>query len=408
MAAGSPFKKNVAIGLGILTAVSFVTGLLFAMLGGDVKDAHSRRTDTFSRSAVGHRALIDVLRAANVPVSVSRARTAQKAGSRTVLLLIEPQRDAGDPTADNMPALLRDSGAEDIIVVLPKWEPFGYHARQGWIRSVDPVPPDRIRSVLKAAHVECGVRDGDGQFTEAPFEAPTPTLDYPQVLEGVTPIVGDGVGALVGQTQAYGKRVWIISDPDVLNNAGLFQGENARFVLALLAHIVGDRALVIDETLHGFSIVEGVWPRLFEFPLVLTTLQVGLVLALLLWAGMRRFGPPAADVAELGRGRAALISNTARLLWYGGHSAAILDQFWRATVRTVRQGLHAPPQLEGAALWQWLDRVGKARGIQQSAADLADEVARITDEDGARILQNARRIARWQALMLGREASGPS
>lgn len=406
MADSSPFKKNVAIGLGVLTAVSFVTGLLFAMLGTDTKEARSRRTDTFSRSAVGHRALVDLLRAAKVPVTVSRARTAQKADSRTVLLLIEPQRDADDPTADDMPKLVRDSGADDVIVVLPKWEPFGYHDTPGWIRSVDPVPHERVRDVLKATHLpEASVEDGDGQFTDAPFDAPRPTLDYPQVLSGVEPIVGDGIGTLVGQTQAYGKRVWIISDPDVLNNAGLFQGENAQFMLALLAHIVGNRAVVIDETLHGFTIVEGVWPRLFEFPLVLTTLQVGLVLMLLLWAGMRRFGPPVADVAALGRGRAALISNTARLLWYGGHSAAVLDQFWHATLRAVRQGVHAPAHLEGPALWQWLDRVAKARGIQQSSAELAEDVAAITDEDGARILQNARRIARWHALMLGRSES---
>lgn len=401
MAEQSPFKKNVAIGLGVLTAISFVTGLLFAMLGGgEAGQVRSRRADTFSRSAVGHAALLDLLRAAKVPVSVSRARTAQKAGKRTVLMLIEPQRDADGATADDLPILLRDSGAEDVIVVMPKWQPYGHHTRDGWIQSVDPVSAQRKQGVIDAARVEGGLLDGDGAFEAPPFTAPAPTLDYPQVLDGVAAVVGDGAGALVGQTQAFGKRIWLISDPDVLNNAGLFKGENARFMLALLKHIVGDRALIIDETLHGFSMVEGVWPRLFEFPLVLTTLQVGLVIALLLWAGMRRFGPPAVDVAALGRGRAALISNTARLLWYGGHSAAILEQFWQSTLRAVRQGVHAPAHLEGPALWAWLDRVGDARGINLSAADLAEQVAEITNEDGPRILQSARRIARWHAHML--------
>ena len=46
-----------------------------------------------------------------------------------------------------------------------------------------------------------------------------------------------------------------------------------------------------------------------------------------------------------------LISNTARLLWYGGHSAGVLDQYWKATVRAVRHGVHAPANLEGEPLW---------------------------------------------------------
>lgn len=397
----APFKKNVAIGLAILAGVSFVTGLLFAILGPGVRDVQSRTTNTFSKSAVGHHGFLRLLKNTGVPVTVSRARTTQKAGAGTVLLLLEPEEKGGkDPGADDLAVILRDAAARDVVIVLPKWAPWGFHKRHDWIESVDAVGPGDVRRILSAARVEAEVRDGDGVFTPASFGGPLPTLESPRVLTGIEPVISDGVGALVGRTQAFGKRLWIVSDPDLINNMGLFDGENAGVVLALLEHIVGERALVIDETLHGFSIVEGVWPRLFEFPLVLTTLQVFLVLFLVVLAGVRRFGPPLADALALGRGRAILISNTARLLWYGGHSAGVLDQYWKATVRAVRHGVHAPANLDGEPLWYWLDRVGKARGVSESASALAEKVQGIANEDGQQILESARAIARWRAAML--------
>lgn len=399
----APFKKNVVVALAILTAVSFITGLLFAMLGPGPSEVRSRRADTFSRSAVGHHALLRLLKATDVPVSVSRARTTQKAGAGTVLLLLEPQRSVSDPTADDLPVILRDSAARDVIVVLPKWDPWGFHTRFDWIESVDPVPPTRVSGVLDAARVEADLRDGDGAFTAGPFSSLTPTITAPRVLAGLPAVVSDGTGALVARTQAYGKSIWLISDPDLFNNMGLLEGDNAAFTLALLEHIAGDRALIIDETLHGYTIVEGVWPRLFEFPLVLTTAQVGLVLLLVVLAGVRRFGPPHADTLALGRGRAVLISNTARLLWYGGHSAGVLDQYWQATVRAVRHGVHAPANLEGEPLWRWLDRVGAARGLDQTAVELAEAVRAVDDADGPGILARARAIAAWRAGMLAEE-----
>lgn len=398
--AANPFKKNVVVGLAILAAVSFITGLLFAILGPGVQDVSSRQADTFSKSAIGHHALLRLLKTTGVPVTVSRARTAQKAGPGTVLLLLEPSRTAEDAHADDLAVVLRDSAADDVVLVLPKWDPFGFHQRFDWIASADEVSERRVTDVLEAARVEARVHAGDGRFTAPAFEAPLPTVKAPRVLTGIEPVVADGVGALVGRTQAFGKRIWVISDPDFFNNMGLLEGENAAFTLALLQHIVGDRALLIDETLHGFSVVEGVWPRLFEFPLVLTTLQVGLVLLLVVLAGVRRFGPPLADTLALGRGRAVLIANTARLLWYGGHSAGVLDQYWKATVRAVRQGVHAPPHLEGAPLFTWLDRVGAARGVADSAGQLAERVQAASNTDGQQILESAQAIARWRAAML--------
>ena len=58
----APFKKNVVIALGALTAISFLAGLIYAMLGPGVQSVSSSRADTFSRSAIGHQALLRLLK----------------------------------------------------------------------------------------------------------------------------------------------------------------------------------------------------------------------------------------------------------------------------------------------------------------------------------------------------------
>ncbi|MEZ4467904.1 MAG: hypothetical protein R3F43_26550, partial [bacterium] len=190
-----------------------------------------------------------------------------------------------------------------------------------------------------------------------------------------------------------------VADPDLINNAGLLAGDNAELVLGLLAPLAEGRSLLIDETLHGFTLPPSIWIQLFRFPLVLVTLQVGLVLALVLLAGMRRFGAAVPLAPALGRGRGVLVENTARLLWFGGHNDDALDTYWAETRAEVAQRLHAPALSGPAEQAAWLDRVAEGRDLKEKVADLAAAV------DGAgreadRILAAARRIHRWRRAMI--------
>ena len=84
----------------------------------------------------------------------------------------------------------------------------------------------------------------------------------------------------------------VLSDPDMLSNHGLAHAGNPTAALAMLSELDRDGGpVVIDETLHGYGREPSVYRSLFDFPMLLATLQVALTVGVLLWAGMARFGP---------------------------------------------------------------------------------------------------------------------
>jgi hypothetical protein len=102
-------------------------------------------------------------------------------------------------------------------------------------------------------------------------------------------------------------------------------------------------------------------------------------------------------------GRATLIGNAAGLLLFGGHAAEILGRYLTVTFADVASRVHAPAQFGGAALDQWLERIGKARNVGREPAQLrrdAELAATAGSADDRRLLHAARDLYRWKREML--------
>ena len=161
----------------------------------------------------------------------------------------------------------------------------------------------------------------------------------------------------------------------------------------------------MDETLHdhGLGRPESFWKQLFAFPLALTLAQVIAGILVFVWAGAGRFGAPVPLPPPIEPGKRVLIDNTAELLRFGGHTHHILSRYYRATVTEVARRLHAPPAMGSAELREWLERVGKARGLSVGLraieADLA-ELGRYHRGREHQLVAVATRIHRWRRGML--------
>src|SRR5262249_19925555 len=157
----------------------------------------------------------------------------------------------------------------------------------------------------------------------------------------------------------------VLSDPDILSNHGLGEGDNARLALEVLEHARESwRSVVVDETLHGFERIPSLWGELFAFPLLPAGVQGAVALLLLVWSGLGRFGRPGAGPAGLAPGKGVLIENTALLLRSAGHSAYSLGRYFDATLAEVARALHAPAFARGGETDAWLLEVGRKRGVR--------------------------------------------
>jgi hypothetical protein len=424
-----PFNRTALAWVVGLSGVSLVAALVFVVLGGELVRVESAEADAYSRSALGHEAFVEMLRRLDVPVLVSRHSSVARAGEDAVLAFLEPRPWT---LGDSEPSLLAHVWTRmgPTLVVLPKYEAVPLGGHPAWIERVNWIGRERVESVVEALGVTARVVRVEGSIGSEAWRlqeeavAVAPTLSRPQLLvpgpaaqkvDGRELIAApEGVFALELRT-AFGAPILVVSDPDIFATHGLGDGDNALLAFALVEYLrEGEAAVVIDETLHGHEVRPTVWRELVEFPLVLATAHGVLLLVVLAWAAVRRFGAPERPPPAIEPGKGFLIENTAELLRYGGHSGHTLRRYWFNTLQEVGQRLNAPSHLGSVELRRWLDELATERGVEPPVEELGlavDELGVASERrQGRAVLRLARRIHDWRKDMLDgpRRDSRPS
>ncbi len=397
MVQDAEFSPKVVIWLITVGLLSFA-GAIYFVIYGDEGIARTSGANSFSYSAIGHRAFVETLRRTDVPVLVSRDDSAAKAGRSALLVVAEPRWRA--PTDDTVDDLL---SADTLLIVLPKWQGRPDEANPRWLEFAVPLPRAEVEETLRRAVPGARVRRIAGSVSWQPGRfGVSPTLSVPQLIEtaALTPIVASDRGLLLGELVHGGQRIWILSDPDILSNHGLGRGDNSVLTSRLIDALrPPGGAVIIDETIHGFRRASGLWHTLFEFPFVVSTILALAAIIVLSWAATGRFGAPIPAQRSLPPGKTALIDNTANLLRYGGHGPEILRRYQSVTLRDVARRLHAPRNLDEDALVDWVDRVGEARGVRAKYRNLRHEAearAGAANADNPRLALAAQNLYRWK------------
>ncbi len=395
MADGAPFATRTVWWLIAVGALSFAGASIFTVLNDRVR---STGANAFSVSAIGHRALVETLERLGVPVIVSRYRSAEKARPGTVLVVAEPtNRGQTDAEFESL------FYAPDVLYVLPTRQGEPADDMPAWLRSVDWVGLGDVDRALHVVHSGGGIERHDGQVRwTANRLGPNPEIDQPQLIVGssLTPIVASDGGILVGETRRGDNRIWVLSDPDILANHGLARGDNAALAMALLDGLRRPGgAVVFDETHHGFVQRPSLWRSAFRLPFAIVSVEALIAMAVLMWAAAGRFGAPVPVPRPYKSGKAALIDNAANLLETGGVAGDVFARYVASVQRDVARRLHAPRRLDARELVDWLDRIGRARGLDETLGALmreADDLMQRARADDARLLRVARRLNRWR------------
>ncbi len=399
----NPFSKTTLWVVISIAIVSLIVTVVLTVTADDPTSHHSAGTDGYSTSAIGHRALVELHEKLAVPVVVSRNASAEKAKSG-LLIIAEPNTADG---TDRLKAML--ANAPNVLVVLPKW--FGY-AKPGarWIGTAriccwSPTSTPWSRPSASARASETFVRrDASPPSWDVKDGLPAPSVKYPQTIpiDYVEPVISTGNHVLLGHFELDGKEVWILTDPDVINNAGLRHADNARLAIDLIDKLRNGGPVVLDETVHGHAQAPSLLRVLFRFPLVLATMQVLICALLVIWAAMVRFGPRRAPppTARTRQGLPDLQHRRAAELRRPSHA----DALRRYLVVTVQgAGASRAPRARStsgpSALVEWLERVRLMRGGQISLIDL-EHAVQAAQSAPQRVVELADLVYRWRMEMI--------
>ncbi len=311
---------------------------------GGTSPRRSVGADSYSRSAIGHFGLVALLREEGE--AVLQRRLDRELSQCGLLVVAEPH--AVDDEEDRRLGEWVAS-APATLVVLPKREGIIDATKPQWIERVELLPLAEITDLLTHigrwadASVPAVERFEQVEGWRLPSGWRPPQLTSPVQLltrdrDHIEPLIVCNQGVLLGRI----GDVWVLSDPDLIANHGLHQGDNAALALAILRRFREPGAIVFDETLHGHRLAPSIWQAAAQFPFVLVTVHLLLLTALLLWIANGRFGPVVTVPPPIAAGKQFLIDNVAALLRRAGSYAPSLRRYVRQRVRQAAEALRAP------------------------------------------------------------------
>ncbi len=412
----SPRMVMILAGLGIVAMMGM---LLVSALGSDRSTKMTVGPNSYSVSVLGHRALMETIEAMDIPVMVSQYRTLERLDPiNSLLLLLEPSLT--NNSMDDLRELLTHNS---VIYALPKRRPaMRQQSNLRWLQSDGMVSTGNVDKFLKLIDSNAQIirpdakpvvqksddeseeetvednevqdedaqekgividlselnigrynrgeeTEYDGTWTEN-IPGFTPSVKNVQLISSdiITPLIASEQGILVGSiVNEFGGTTIIVSDPDLISNMGIGEGENAQIIFYLIELFSNDFATIfVDETIHGFERNPELMRSAFEHPFIYFTFQVLIFVVLLVWATLQRFGSPPKMMPQFRTGKAVLIESAVNLLNHGNHKPEILARYVELTQNAMAKKLKAPKNLSDDEIVEWLDDYGARRGVELS------------------------------------------
>lgn len=388
------FAAGAILALVLAGVVAAAAMAVLSAYAPDLRSGQDGRAHALSKSAVGYAGAPILMRALGASVLVSRARPARPSGAVVVLT---PEQGLSPEELQSYP-----KGAMTLIV-LPKWSTARDPLRPNFVRKAGVMKDGQaFQAMLKsyAPQTRLTVRQGrsrptlQGAGAFAGFTGRLGEIDGLRTIEGEgwTPLLVDDQGRAVLVQPSKTPSVWVLADPDLLNNQGLASRDTAR-AGALILDVArdGGRPILFDVTLNGLERGRGLGRLMLEPPLLAATLIAVAAGVLMGLHALARFGQPRAKGRAFALGARALVDNSAGLVRMARKEHELAPAYAALT-----QALVARAAGGHAAQEHWLDDLARRRGASAPGELAAEAEAAKTRDD---LLAVARKLYDWRGEM---------
>jgi hypothetical protein len=186
-------------------------------------------------------------------------------------------------------------------------------------------------------------------------------------FDDIQPLITDGAGGIVlGEID----NLYILADPDLLDNAAMKRPENAVAALALLDWInsTGARSVNFDVVLNGLARTKSVLRLAFDPPMLAMTLTLAVMVVLLGIRAAGRFGAPRPRARAIAFGKTALVDNGAMLVRKAGKARRLGGRYAAVIREQAVQAFGVSARLTPAEVDRYLDGLGGGAAFTELAA----------------------------------------
>lgn len=380
----APFSRAVVLLVTAICAVSVLVALVSGIFGGSAPPT-TVSNDAFSDSALGHSTFIALLEARYEEVRVQRRPLQDGIDREDLIIIAEPviYDRVSEDRLEQLDTYLASNAP--IVLFLPKRLAASMTPTQE-LASTELILPWDITALLRYF----GVNDLQAVQTSGTLNREGLRLNEAQLLRG--PSMENGA-LTVERVRENGAPLLIVSDPDVIANHAIGNASNAAFAMRAVGALYRGGDVVVDERLHGHVDVASISRRAFDYPTVLVTFQLLLLVGLLAWRSAVAFAPRSQTDNVRTRDQQTLVATTAQLLsWASPHDRA-LKRYREMLISDAARRLHAPADLAEDELIVWLDEVAERQGRTLRLGPLAARTPGPRQQDEIRRI--AQQLHRW-------------
>ncbi len=376
--ASGPFSSHAVLWMVVVGCVSALMFLVLNAYAPQLRGESNGEAHAMSTSAIGFAGLVELLRDERIPTGLSRDPHHPPRSPPESLFVLTP----GPGTSAKAMQALTSSGVE--LIILPKRVGAPDPSHPGWLIGGEVLQTETVAAVLRAFdhgdHIE---RRSDTarpslKTTSSPFQPggtiPVGEIDSLQTIVGPDPHWLSVIETEPGHALLIKKSdqpIFVLSDPDLMNNQGLAQLANARGATVLINALRGGQSPVaFDLSLAGFARSRSLLGLAFEPPFLAATLCAIAAAGLMGLRAAARFGPPLRPTPAFALGKRALADNSAALIRLVRREYAMGAGYAALTRGLAARAVGAPRDLDDDQMDALLDRLAAAKGVAPPFSDL--------------------------------------
>jgi hypothetical protein len=383
----------------LVGVLSFCAFFVLSAYAPELRTEVDGRSHALSKSAVGFAGAADLLRSRGAAVVIRRGRQ-NDAGDG--LLVITPEVSMSEAVDKLL------TGGAVTLVVLPKWRVAPDFRTPGWVQDLGFIDAGDAAAVLPASRIKLTVARRDGaarakivtagsQFQFGPPADSGPIRGF-QTIAGAAlePVLEDGAKhVILGRIK--GTKIYILSEPDLLNTQGLSDPDTAWLGVRLLETLAGERPVAFDVTLYGFERTRNLLKLAFEPPFLSATLCAFAAAVFMGLHAAARFGPSRRGRRAFALGKTALVENSAALVRMTRRETRMARGYAALTLASAAQAAGVRRGADEAGQRRLMDRLSRIAGLERTYSELAEAAEAASNP--STLLDAGRALHAWRTEM---------
>jgi hypothetical protein len=384
------FNRGTMLLITAIGTLAFIAMLVLGAYAPDLRSGRNGGTHALSNAATGFSGLVRLAEATGRNPHV--VRSVNELDSED-LAVITPDHGWTD-----LSEVIERRGPRTTLIVLPKWDTGPSETKAGWVEVSGLLPagdPERTLAPATPLKVVREKTRGEPLRTVHPAAPPELQLVAPRVTQTIAsrqlkPVITDRRGRIV-LGQVGDQPLYVLADPDLINNHGMGDERQARAALELLDFLnsTGATSVLFDVTANGLGRSRSPLRLAFDPPFLGVTLIIFVTMLLAGIQALVRFGAPRRTERAIAFGKAALVDNSAALIRKAGREADLGPRYVEVIRERAATLFRLPPTLSPEVLDQRLETLNPRR----SFAGLAAAATQVRSRD--ELLASAQSLHHW-------------